>query len=331
MKKTPYAWQSKIAPLMLSFLEEKRALGYIYRTDEGALNRFDRELAALPHTAKHIPRDTVLKLAKKHPCEQNSNLSRRMTVLNEFLRYMLRLGHMVDLIPPRHFPVYHRVFKARIFTQGEIRALLAAADQFPVPRQFPLLRYEIPLLFRVLVNMGLRLGEALLLKPEMVDLEQGWLRLEQSKNHVPRLLPMSDEMRRCMRRHVETVQTKGMPGSYFFPGTRSPHLLNGTVRTYFHQLLRQANILYYGRDGGPRIHDLRHTFAVQCLNGWVQNGVDLLAAMPILSKYMGHTGVSGTQRYLQLTAELYPEVLNRLESAYGCLIPSLEEGNHEAD
>lgn len=326
----PYNWKSALAPLMQSFLEEKRALGYVYQTDEGELNRLDRALADLPHSSTSIPKDTVLALAAKKPHEQHSNRSRRMTVLNEFLRYMLRQEYKVGLIPPRHFPVYHRVFKARILTMEEISALLAAADNFRGSPEFPLLRHEIPLLFRMFVNMGLRLNEALMLKPNMVDLEQGWIRLEQGKNNVARLIPMSAEMIGRVRQYDDTVQTRGIPGSYFFPGTRSHHLKKGSAWNYFRQLLREAKIPYRGRDGGPRIHDLRHTFAVQCLNRWVREKVDLMTALPMLSRYMGHVGISGTQRYLQLTAELYPEIMARLESAYGDLIPT-RGASHEAD
>jgi len=328
--KKPLIWKSAVAPMMISFLEEKQALGYSYRTEEGTLNRLDRQLADLPHSKKSIPRETVLKLTEALPHEQNSNRSRRMSTLNEFLRFMVRQGHKAVLIPPRHFPVYHRSFKARIFTVREIQALLAAADVFPKSLEFPLLHHEVPMIFRLFVNMGLRLNEALLLKTDAVDLEQGLIRIESGKNYVSRLLPMSEEMFERVRQYERLLREKGGTGGYFFPGTRSPHFHCESMRKYFHLLLQKTQIPYRGPGVGPRIHDLRHTFAVQCLNEWIRDKVDLLAALPILSKYMGHIGLSGTQRYLQLTAELYPEIVQKLESAYANLIP-LWEGDHEVD
>ncbi|MCL2000214.1 MAG: tyrosine-type recombinase/integrase [Planctomycetes bacterium] len=320
----PLVWKSAVAPLMRSFLEEKWALGYRYHTDEGTLNRIDRQLVDLSHTKKRIPRGTILKLCEALPHEQNSSRSRRMTVLNEFLRYMARQNCNVELIPPRHFPIYRRSFKARIFTIGEIQDFLAAADGFPQSRENPLLRYEIPLLFRFYTNMGLRLNEALLLRPDAVDLERGWIRIEKGKNYVSRLLPMSEEMIDRVRQYERMVQTRGIPEGYYFPGSRSPHLLSNRVRTYFLALLQKAQIPYRGPGVGPRIHDLRHTFAVQCLNKWIREKVDLMAALPVLSKYLGHKGLAGTQRYLQLTAELYPEIIKKLESTYAHLIPAQE-------
>ena len=73
-----------------------------------------------------------------------------------------------------------------------------------------------------------------------------------------------------------------------------------------------------------RPHDTRHTFAVHCLNSWVRSGEDLTAALPVLSRYLGHAGIRGTQNYLQLTAQMYPDITARLEEQFGDLIPESE-------
>ena len=82
-----------------------------------------------------------------------------------------------------------------------------------------------------------------------------------------------------------------------------------------------SRIPHGGRGQGPRLHDLRHTFAVHRLAQWYHDGADLQAKLPVLATYMGHRTVRGTQRYLQLTAELFPELSRRLDTAYGALIP----------
>lgn len=68
----------------------------------------------------------------------------------------------------------------------------------------------------------------------------------------------------------------------------------------------------------------RHTFAVHCLNNWVLAGEDLTAGLPVLSTYLGHNDLSGTQRYLQLTAQMYPDITQKLEKQFGELIPTME-------
>ena len=84
---------------------------------------------------------------------------------------------------------------------------------------------------------------------------------------------------------------------------------------------------YGGKGNGPRPHDIRHTFAVHCLNNWVLSGEDLTAALPVLSHYLGHNGLTGTQKYLQLTAQMYPDILTKLETKFGDLIPKVEVYN----
>ena len=89
-------------------------------------------------------------------------------------------------------------------------------------------------------------------------------------------------------------------------------------------LLNRAGIPYKGKGLGPRPHDTRHTFAVHCLNNWALSGEDLTAALPVLSRYLGHSGLRGTQKYLQLTAQMYPDITARLENLFGDLIPQRE-------
>ena len=72
---------------------------------------------------------------------------------------------------------------------------------------------------------------------------------------------------------------------------------------------------------GPRIHDARHQFAVQALRRWYQDGEDLDAKLPLLATYLGHVNLSGTQHYLHLTAELFPEITARADAAFGDVIP----------
>jgi integrase len=89
----------------------------------------------------------------------------------------------------------------------------------------------------------------------------------------------------------------------------------------FRWMLRAAKIPHGGRGHGPRIHDLRHTFAVRRLEAWYREGVDVGTKLPVLSTYLGHESIAGTQRYLQLTVSLHPDLSSALEQRYGALIP----------
>lgn len=76
-----------------------------------------------------------------------------------------------------------------------------------------------------------------------------------------------------------------------------------------------------GKKNGPRVHDIRHTFICHRLNTWACEKADLMTLLPILSKYVGHTGVPSTQWYLKLTAEAFPDVLEAMEQLTGQVFP----------
>ena len=89
----------------------------------------------------------------------------------------------------------------------------------------------------------------------------------------------------------------------------------------FRKLLLQCGIPHAGRSKGPRVHDVRHTFAVHSLLRWYRDGADLDAKLPLLATYLGHQSLAGTQRYLHLTAELFPEITVRSNAAFADVIP----------
>ena len=89
----------------------------------------------------------------------------------------------------------------------------------------------------------------------------------------------------------------------------------------FRELLMRCRIAHGGRGQGPRIHDLRHTFAVHTLLRWYREGADLDARLPVLATYLGHVSIEGTQQYLHLTAELFPQIVVRANKAFGDVIP----------
>jgi len=97
-----------------------------------------------------------------------------------------------------------------------------------------------------------------------------------------------------------------------------------TVYTVFRKLLLHCGIPHAGRGKGPRIHDYRHLFAIHTLRRWYRGGEDLDAKLPLLATYLGHQNLSGTQRYLHLTAELFPEITARADAAFGDVIPRRE-------
>ena len=103
----------------------------------------------------------------------------------------------------------------------------------------------------------------------------------------------------------------------------------GNLYKNFRRFLWRARISHRGRGNGPRLHDLRHTFAVNCLKKWVEQGCDLNVYLPILKTYMGHDSFTETAYYLRLTADVFPSLVLKLESKHPNIIPQFEGGYDE--
>jgi integrase len=151
----------------------------------------------------------------------------------------------------------------------------------------------------------------------------------ETKFHKNRLVPFSDAIANSLKDYLSKVKRIDEKDWLFRSPKKTEKYTGSGLHQHFCLLLRLAGIPRGGRGKGPRPHDIRHTFAVHCLNNWVLDGVDLMAALPVLSRYMGHSGITGTQKYLQLTAQMYPDIVTKLETRFGSLIPQTEV-THEA-
>ena len=185
----------------------------------------------------------------------------------------------------------------------------------------------LPLLFRILYGCGLRVSEALSLKEEDVDLDEGVLFIKKAKFGKERLVPLSHSVHERCREYAAAMERypAWKDTTYFFPAPHGGRYSERTAYGHFRELLWKAGISHGGRGKGPRVHDLRHTYSVHCLRNWVRAGMDLTAAMPYLSTYLGHSGIRGTQHYLRLTAELYPDIVKSVEEKFAWVVPEVNE------
>lgn len=318
--------QSFLANSITNFLEEKRALGYSYKTDEQRLINFDKFVIDKYPEVSTLTQDIIMAWVDRDNVI-GSTISRDLTIVNELARFMIRQGNSAAVIPYHKYPRYTRNFRARILTEAEIQLLLDSADSYPVNYVYDDLHHEISCLFHLLINAGFRISELLNMKLNEVNRDDAILTVPHGKNQIPRNVPLSDGMAERLREYIKMAHPVFNKEHFLFPGTRSEKLRATVVHKYFRNLLRMANIPYCGKNNGPRLHDLRHTFAVNCLNAWVRNDIDLNTALPILSKFMGHINIKGTQKYLQFTAEMYPDLIEKMNVAFGNIIAKGDDGH----
>ena len=113
------------------------------------------------------------------------------------------------------------------------------------------------------------------------------------------------------------------PDTYFFTALNGGRCQTCTVYEHFRTVLYKAGISHKGRGTGPRLHDLRHTFCVNALLKMSEAGMDLYYSMPVLSTYVGHQSIEATNKYVRLTSEMYPNLLDKVNSIYKYVFPEI--------
>ena len=316
-------FESVLAPLLEGHLKEKRAGGYRYYSEVHYLKDLDRFLIQEAHNSRELPKELVERLIAKRSSESPKTYSNRITIIRQFVEYLLRLGISAYIPPAILAPIWQDTFVPHIFTVEEIRRFLSEVDNLcPEPRS-PLRHIIMPEIFHLLYFCGLRVSEVRKLKVKDVDLASGVLTIRNTKFGKDRLVPMADSIVNRLRIYAERLGVRNME-SYLFPSRDGGYISHSVFYQLFRIILKRIGIEHGGRGYGPRLHDLRHTFAVHRLIGWYQKGENLNAKLPLLATYLGHQGMNGTQRYLHLVPELFPEVTETLENYVGHVIPGRE-------
>lgn len=249
--------------------------------------------------------------------EKPSTHYKKERVLRRLGTFMCRQGYTAYVCPVTSIPK-RRAFVPHIFSGDELLRLFLESDRRP-PHCRSTRMLTSPLLFRLIYGCGLRVSEALNLRLSDVDLKEGTLNIRQAKNAKDRRIPMAPSLLiRCQTYHI-AVHGLSSPETYFFPNCTGGRLNHTTVYREFREILWNAGIPHSGH--GPRIHDFRHTYCVHCLRQWVRAGKDLMTLLPYLAAYLGHTDFRGTQYYLRLTADVYPDMVDSMEVFLGSLIP----------
>jgi len=313
-------FQSILAPFMDRFLQEKHACGYQYHEPTRILRRLDGFLFQEGLTTDELPRSIAQKWLAKRTHESPRTQQQRIMVVRQFSRFLCRLGYSAYVPDSTLAPRDQSSFAPRILTHEEIGKLLQAVDSLEPTARSPLRHLIMPEVLRLLYGCGFRLGEVLNLRVRDADLDQGIVTVRQGKFRKDRLVPLALSLVNRLRKYAARFDNRPLD-QIFFPAPDGGPFSLRTVYGLFRKLLLKCGIAHAGRGKGPRIHDLRHTFAVHTLLRWYRDGEDIDAKLPLLATYLGHQNLSGTQRYLHLTAEFFPEITARLDAVFGEVIP----------
>ena len=310
----PAGPSSDLAARVQQYLEERRRLGFKLRTPARALPNFEHFVANTGHVGP-LTMDLMTQWARqvqpKHMVDglaDSDTAARRLGALRPFMRWLQQFEPATEVPDDSSFgPLPGRV-SPHIYCEAEIVALLGAARQLGPSDGLRAATYTT--LFGLIASTGLRISEALSLLDPDVDLDGGVLTVRQTKFSKSRLVPLHPSTigplatyRALRRQHVRPTQH-----TTFFVSSRGVRrgepLGDRQVHRMFAQLREQLGWVDRGGHGQPRVHDLRHSFAVRRLILWHEQGADLNQRMLALSTYMGHVKISNTYWYLTGVPEL---------------------------
>jgi integrase/recombinase XerD len=299
------------------YLALRRGLGFKMHDAGRILPRFVSFLQA--RQEPHITAQSALEWAQQADV-QPAEWARRLGFVRGFARYCSAVDPQTEVPPVQLLP--HRSTRARpyLYSAEEVQRLLDAALRLSTDRPSSVLR---PWVFHCLLGLlsvtGLRISEALDLKIDDVDLDQAVLTIHAAKLGRSRLVPLHPTtcavLVEYLRRRQEFLGSRG--STYLFVSTRGTRLDGGRVHRAFYDLSRQTGLRASGVSRGPRLHDLRHRFAVMVLTRWYQAGIDPQRHLPVLSTFLGHVYVQGTYWYLSDAPELMTLAMARLERRWG--------------
>jgi integrase len=304
---------SPLRQALIDYLKIRRALGYKLERAEKLLGQFLDHLDWLGEECVTLENATSWVTL---PADGSGHWwAFRMSVVRGFASYLHALDPVNEVPPADLFP--NRVHRAipYLYSEEEILALMAVVGSLRLPLRQATYRTLIGLLWVT----GMRVGEAIRLDRGDVDLRHGVLTVRQTKFGKTRELPLHattvDALRAYLRLRDRLCSQTSTDAVLISPaGTR---LIYGNVHSTFRQLRSQAGLQPRSPNCRPRIHDVRHTFAVHTLLDWYRQEYEVQPRLPLLSTYLGHVHPKDTYWYLQAAPELLQIAADRLQRSQG--------------
>jgi integrase len=305
---------TRLSARLKQYIAVRRSLGYDLSFSERVLRKF-AEFAARER-ADYITVDLFLRWKKHYGSANNSTWSRRLSMVRVFAGWLQGFEPRTEVPPPGLMSNKPRRARPYIYTDDQIAEIVTEAVR--LPSSYGLRGWTCSTLFGLIAVTGLRVNEAIGLDDKDVDLNEAVLSIRRGKNGKCRFVPISPcaaERLRAYRAERNRILGTGRVAFFLLENGERPS--DCCARYNFALVcqrigLREAQPFNkHGR--GPRIHDLRHTFAVRTIIDWYRRGLDPDREMLKLSTYLGHTGPEHTYWYIEAIPELLQLACERAE------------------
>ncbi len=297
------------------YLNLRRSLGFRLRETGKQLLAFVTFMEQ--RRASYITPQLALEWAQQPVTVQPSEWAHRLSVVRIFARHRSATDPRTQIPPEGLLPYRPKRARPYLYSAKEIENLLRAV--LSLPARGGLRPWTYHCLFGLLTVTGMRLGEARNLELQDVDLRTGVLTIRNTKFGKSRLIPIHTSTRRVLADYLARRNRRRATrpaSSYLFVSNWGNQLDVGEIHRTFYALSIELGLRGQSDSHGPRLHDLRHRFAVMTLLRWYRSGEDVERRLPFLSAYLGHVHVSDTFWYLSAWPELMREAMSRLERCW---------------
>jgi len=314
----------KLQAAVVRYITYRRSLGEDFISNEVLLKAFVRAIGQDKNLIDVQAKQVDIYLAGKGPV--TSHWFKKRSALSGFYNYVINRGYIKESPLPIVIPKEPQDFIPYIYKTEDLCALLEASSSY----QNKCVLFEpcmIRALLLLLYGTGLRLSEAIKLTMADVDLQQAILTVRETKFYKTRMVPLGSKLTQTLSEYALHRQQEELflnPESPFFAGRNGKAVNRHTFEDTFCLIRKKAGV--QRTDNAryqPRIHDLRHTFAVHRLTAWYKEGADVQKWLPVLSVYLGHTCLSSTSVYLTMTPALLEEAGQRFQQY------AFKEGSHD--
>lgn len=300
---------SDLRTILDEYLATRRALGFKLEDAARLLRSFVAFLEA--QGASTVTTELALAWATQPKDAHPNWWAVRLSVVRGFARHLSALDPSTEVPPVDLLPRHSRRATPYLYSPGEIASLMAAARALRLPLRAA--TYET--LIGLLAATGLRVGEAIGLDRADVDRAEGLLTVVAAKFGKSREVPVHETTLEALEAYAD-VRDRLCPSPKapsFFVSTAGTRLIYKNVQLVYSRLVADVGLKPRSTRCRPRIHDLRHRFAVATLTRWHEAGLDVEVHLPRLSTYLGHANPSSTYWYLSAAPELLAGAAERLE------------------
>lgn len=299
------------------YLAHRRNFGYHLDFTERVLRKFTEYAEANNHY--RVSTELLLDWQANYGSASANTWSRRLGMVRGFATWLQQIDGLSEIPPEGLFPARTHRSKPYIYSEDEITRIITEAGQLPSSYGLRGLLWQT--VFGLIAVTGLRINEALRLDNTDVDLDTGAITVRHTKNGQDRSLPIQPCVADRLSDYAATRHRfTGSLSPAFFVKEDGNRPGDCSARYNFAHICQRIGLRspqgHYKHGSGPRIHDLRHTFAVNTILDWFREGLNVDDQMFTLSSYLGHSSPEVTYWYIEAVPELMELAAGRSECRY---------------